>query len=413
MFKIKQISIYIIIIYLFINCSTPQHDEKKDVEVNDITINEVSNRTPVVNLNQVDLELLASVNEENFKQDIEYNWEVEYLKLDIESDSSLYTSNNVQNKENSLTNKYLEGYYLLDVSKKNPLNALLSIYQEGFYRVTLKTSGSSNLKEYSVVVKIGEPPLPNLFVKVNIPKLDKLNKSDYIGKFYFSINNNELDDSEIHELNATEMQDKWFNTGLIINPFDSFNIVAGTHVLNDNLKSIVSALNNKNFSEFDSITYSLDNSELENISLTPLIIKGNNHNNFKIKKSGTKSWLKGDVYISLLTWKDDNSKYDKFIYSKKILNSFNTQFIANLKGVYLSKVFIGSFGHKVPYNNYYIYFGPEGTNLDELDPNNNREYPGLPYGYLLGRLGNDGKVFPISNNFKYETNKKIIKVLSF
>ena len=111
-------------------------------------------------------------------------------------------------------------------------------------------------------------------------------------------------------------------------------------------------------------------------------------------------------------WKEDNTEYDKFIYLKKELNNNITKISMNLSNIYLSKIFVGSFGHRVPFNNYYIYFGPEGTNLDELDPKNTREFPGLPYGFLLGKLGEDGVIFPISNEYDYETNQ-ILKVLSF
>ena len=44
---------------------------------------------------------------------------------------------------------------------------------------------------------------------------------------------------------------------------------------------------------------------------------------------------------------------------------------------------------------------PDGTNIEELDPKNQREFTSLPYGYLLGRLGEEGKPFPIGLNYTY------------
>ncbi len=413
--KFKIYCIFILSIYFIISCSNPQSEDKdKNIGVKDISVNKVSNRSPVENSDQVDLELLAYSREDDLNNDIDYKWYVEYLKLDIENDSKTEDNFKIEQVEDKLTiNKYLEGYYFLDVSKSNPLNALLSIYKIGFYKITVKSENSSNAFEYSVIVKVGEPVLPNLFVKVNIPKIQKLTNQDFTGKFYLSILNNDLsNNSEIIELKAEQMRDEWFDTGKTINPLESFKIVAGTHILNDNLKTISSIIGNSNSSDADSMEYFSNNEEVKSISTTPIIIKGNNYNNLTIKKSGTKSWLKGNIYISCLTWKDDNSEYDKFICFEKLLNESDSKVLINLDNIYLSKIFIGSFGHKFPFNNYYIYFGPEGTSLDELDPKNERDFPALPYGYLLGRLGKDGKIFPISNNFNFE-NKQNIKVLSF
>ena len=259
--KFKLFFIFLLTIYLVINCSTPHTDEEKDsVEVNDIEINEVVNKVPVENSNQVDLELLATISEENYKQDIEYNWYIEYLKMDIDNKSSKINRFDIDlNKEDLSIDRYLEGHYFLEVSKKNPLKALLSIYKDGFYRVTLKAINNNNIKEYSVVIKIGEPALPNLFVKVNIPEMDKLSTNDFIGKFYLKVFSDEkLNNSDIIELNANEVKDDWFDTGFVINPFESFKIKAGTHILNDVSQSISSVVNNNDLNEYDSIGYYLN-----------------------------------------------------------------------------------------------------------------------------------------------------------
>ena len=75
--------------------------------------------------------------------------------------------------------------------------------------------------------------------------------------------------------------------------------------------------------------------------------------------------------------------------------------------IYLAKIFIGSMGHRVIPNNYYVYFGPEGLDSPELDPKNNRDFPTLPYGFLIGKLGKNGKPFPIGNRYSYSYSNKI------
>ena len=99
MFKIRHRLFFISIItfYFLINCSTPHTDEEKrnDVIVDDIRINEVENKVPVENSEQIDLELLAILNNENNKQRVDYNWYVEYLKLDIEGKTSISNGLNI------------------------------------------------------------------------------------------------------------------------------------------------------------------------------------------------------------------------------------------------------------------------------------------------------------------------------
>ena len=243
--------------------------------------------------------------------------------------------------------------------------------------------------------------------------MNKLSTNNYTGKFYLKkFPKDQSNSSDFSELHAKEMRDDWYDTGIVVNPFEPFKIIAGTHILNDTSQNISSVINNKELYGYDSIGYQLNNEEMKYFSFSPLIIKGNNYKKILINKTGSTTWLKGNLYISFLMWKDDNTEYDKFIYLKREINQNNTKINTNLNGSYLTKVFIGSFGHKMPFNNYYLYFGPEGANLDELDPKNTREYPGLPYGFLLGKLGEEGTVFPISNEFVYDT-KRILKVLSF
>ncbi|MCG8570814.1 MAG: hypothetical protein MJB14_11805, partial [Spirochaetes bacterium] len=69
--------------------------------------------------------------------------------------------------------------------------------------------------------------------------------------------------------------------------------------------------------------------------------------------------------------------------------------------VYLAKVFIGSFGHRVLPNDYAIFYSPEGTNTNEFDHTFQRDVPTLPYGYIIGKLGQRGDVFPIGTNYQY------------
>ena len=382
----------IIIFFLSFSCSTDTKKNDEPIEIKSIQIEQSHNRMPKESDFQVDLELHGIVNEENLKRDIQYKWLIEYVKLDIKSfDTS-----------NDLTVNYRDINYYIDIDK-NPLNAILSVYKEGYYKITLSASNINETKLFSIIVKIGDPELPNLFVKLNIPKINKADKNDFRGRFFLGFNNgNNVSQIDITELPSSSMMDEWYKTGIKINPFESFHLEAGTHII-DAKPVYICSLNKTGIPrEIDGLLYDFQNIKEKQIKTSPLILKDLDTNTIlSIYKTGKEKWSRGEIMLSYLTWGYDENKNDQFLYFENKLNNTNKIATTYINTKYLIKIFIGSVGVRLFDYDYFVYFGPEGIDSEEFDVNKEREIPGLPYGYLIGKLGKDGTPFPIGNSYDY------------
>lgn len=405
---INYIIITLIFFFNLLSCATDKlsNNSNGTIKIDKIKANKVENRAPKESDFQVEIELSGIVNDDTLKQDIKYDWSIQYIKSDISDNYISNISKDNLTSDNYLGKKYEKGYYFLDISN-DPLNALLTAFQPGYYKIILQATNSNETKEQSIILKIGDPNIPELFVKINIPKLKNPEQSDFKGKFYLKLNNDleNIQEEKIVELNAKDLMDNWYNTGYSINPFNSFTIQAGTYLLNTEPVSIFSfnqgSLENNN----DKIIYSLNGGSQEIINTTPIVFKkiNNSINTVTISKIGIKEWKEGEIFLSFLSWINDK---DEFKYFEKKLTSINKSLTIDLNNSYQTKIFVGSLGHLVS-NRYFIYFGPEGTEAEELDPKGLREYPGVPYGFLLGKLGPEGKVFQIGNNYSHTYDEKI------
>jgi len=395
----------IIILFFSFSCSSEgTNNEAKPINIKNISLTYVEDRAPRESDFQVEIELAGILGEENINQDIDFSWQIEYLDLDINKEN--INSNPDNTSDMQFFNNYLAGYYFLEVSK-NPINSLLSIYKPGYYKVTFTASNAKETKDKTVILKIGDIEIPELFVKINIPKYNYSNETDYKGKFYLNIENNKnysIDSDKIIGIKAKDIMDDWYGTGYCINPYLSFNITAGTHLI-DTEPAILSSVGNESLEEFDIITYSYKNNE--DTVTAPIILKNiNNTGAVSINKKGSKPWKDGNLYVSYLSWLNIDNK-DQFNYSENIINKDNKHISYNLDNTYLAKIFIGSLGHRVLPNNYFVYFGPDGIDSQELDPKNKRDLPYMPYGYLIGKLGKNGKTFAIGSRYSYSYSNKI------
>lgn len=408
---IKNIFIFSILA-LLIACSSETQTEDAPIDIKSLNANYVEDRAPKENDFQIEIELLGSVSDANLKQDIYYEWYVEYIKLDIDKNANPLENIEQDDETNDVkilvnNDKYLEGYYFLDVSK-NALTAMVSIYVEGFYKVTLQASNENETKDYSIILKIGEPKLPHLFTKVNIPAIEKVKPEDFKGSFYLTLGTEKNDNRKIHKLNANKMMDDWLDTDITIDPFKSFSFITGTHIIDNKSKTICS-LSNCDLSSIDpSISYSINDYEPLPVTISPILLKDlTNSITISLEKSKNQIWSQGNIYLSYLLWGLNEEKKDEFTFFEELLNNENPKITTEIINKYLAQIFIGSFGHRMILNKYYIYFGPNGTDTDEIDPKNKRDYTGLPYGYLLGKLGPKGQVFPIGNEFSYDYQNDI------
>jgi hypothetical protein len=388
----KFVIIIILIIFLF-SCSTDTKSSNEPINIKNILIEKSSNRMPRESEFQVDLELKAIVSDTNLKQDIQYKWIIEYVKLDIKDDLT---------GDISSTGSKTSNYFFIDVDK-NPLNAILSVYKEGYYKISLSASNVSDTKFYSIMVRIGDPIFPNLYVKFNLPKLKKANKTDFKGQFYIGLNNGKYKSKmNITEIKADDVLDGWYKTGMTVNPFESFYMETGTHVI-DGKPQYICSINKKDIpKEVDNLVYDFQGIKEKQISSSLLVIKDINANSIlTIYNNGKDKWDRGEMFLSCLAWGYDENGKDQFLYFENKLNNANRIITNYLNKKYLVKIFIGSIGIKLFNNDYYIFFGPEGIESDEFDSQKQRDIPGLPYGYLIGKLGENGTEFPIGNGYSY------------
>jgi hypothetical protein len=399
---------------VFSGCSSDLSDEEAPIDIREIELDVASGRVPKESTFQVDLEMTAIVSDKNMSQDILYEWYVDYVNLDINNakqpetriqktaDPELLDQEDLSDDIMAKKSPF-DSYYFLDVSSRNPLNAMLSLYQEGYYRITLQASNIIETKEFTIITRVGDPELPTLWLKVNVPELKKVTAKDFRGGFYLRQNNTKkpLRNEQVTFIDATDMQGDWYDTGITINPFNSFHLQAGTHLLDGKINYLCSINDSIAPSGYDSITYNYDG-KTNRVSNTSLLIKNPDDNNIiSINRSGKQKWKAGNIYISYLTWGLNEKGEDEFVYINEELNSTRPTVTTYLNNKYLAKVFIGSFGHRVPLNKHSVFFGPEGTDTPELDPKREREMHGLPYGYLIGRLGSEGTVFPVGTAFSY------------
>lgn len=392
---------FVILLLLLSSCTVSNSNLESESTVLGIRPSVSTRAVPRESAFQVELELKGVVNEAALSNnEIRYNWSVEQLKHDI---SESYTK--TKGDQSSDKYEYKAPNFLLE-STKEGLNCYLSIYEAGYYKVTLSSKSGLFTSKSSVILKIGSPTLPELYTKVNIPSLKDGEKRDYRGRFFLKVEG-ELNTINT-ELKASELKDDWYNTEIKINPFSSFNILSGTHIGSylDNEGQVISTLyslgresSGKNAAN---ITYSLNReNKSKELTLSPLLFSQDDGiSSITIVKDNKTGW-NNTIYLTLLNWGFDKRKREKFSFIELTLSDRTPKKLISLKDYFLSKLFIGSYGHRLLPNRYFVYFSPEGVNSKDFDLANRREIPGLPYGYLLGKLGEQGKPFPIGHHFSY------------
>ncbi|MBP7554493.1 MAG: hypothetical protein KA885_13785 [Spirochaetes bacterium] len=403
---VKKITCFFIFIFILLSCSTNEDDNDAPLEIKDISINEVIDRVPKVGIYQTDVELFAQLNEKNLEQDIFYEWFVESVELDIQRINSI--EDIPQKDEPATTIKKIESKnYFLEVGK-NPLNVLLSVYKQGYYKVSLVATNLEETTEKSVLLKIGEPEIPHLFLKFNIPKTKDLSADNFRGEFFIQvINDNKITkNAKIISINARDINSGWFDASIDINPLFSFGVNAGTHLVKDEESINLCSLGRNGMpTGYDGLKYDIADILGKDVFISPILLKNINNNSiFKIYKTGDKNWSSGVIYLSLLMWGYDDEGKDEFTFVENSVTAQNKEITNYLNNKFLAKAFIGSIGHKAPLNDYYIYFSPEGLDSEELDANKKREFSSLPYGCLIGKLGENGVSFPIGSKYVYTEN---------
>lgn len=400
---IKRFFTFLIIFSILFGCSTAEEDEEAPIQLISISAIPVSGRGPSETADQQDMELFLKVSEKNLQQDIIYNWYVEEIPLDIDSykDGIDVSSDEDVTKMSNYSNFFLE-------KSKSPLNVMLSIYKPGYYKISVVASNLIETKQKSIIIKVGSPDFPTLRYSFNFPKND-LTSDDFVGgfivKYTGSVNNENNGEQKFIE--AKDIGSTWFDTGVAFNPLTSFSITTGTHVVEYNKeKHIVSLGKNNLLAGVDGFYYDTNKSKNLDVLLSPVLLKNIQSDFiFKLYKKGSSSWADGSIFVSSLMWGVDEYENPLFECVEKTLSKDKTEVEIPVNNKFLAKVFIGSMGHKVPNNEYKVYFSPDGIDSNEYDLKKERPFQGLPYGHLVGKLGENGKVFPVGVKYVYSNTQ--------
>ncbi|HOJ63947.1 MAG TPA: hypothetical protein PLE45_05955 [Spirochaetota bacterium] len=438
---------FIIFLLLFLlGCATNEKEEEKPIVIEKIELFPSINRTPRMNFFQTDIEIVAKMSADNLNQDIFYEWFIEEIKLDIQSnlDNIYKEKDKIKYKENikDLSNDTAEdstndkesreilekisslqkekkkiNYYLY--TSKNPLNCMISIFEPGYYKITLRATNTKEVKEKSLILKVGEPELPELFLKLNIPDIntyfDNSNDNDNTndknisklkGKIFVKFESlfDKENKKDFIKIEGENFINGWYNTKIKVNPFYSFKITAGTHIVegDDNILYIASLNKIALPAGYDNIYFDFLDKKANSVLTSPITLKNFDKNNiFTIYKKGTKKWKEGDIFLTYLMWGFNNEKKEEFIIFENMLNEANKSITTYLDNKFLVKVYIGSIGIRSRNNDFFIFFSPDGLDTDEFDTKKTRDFPGLPFGYLIGKLGENGKEFPVGSGYSY------------
>ena len=398
--KLSRFLASLLLIFVLFCCSTSEEDEEAPIQLQGITMTSAVSRAPSESAYQQDVEFFLKVSEKNLKQDISYTWYVEEVEMDIRLP---------ENEDDLTADDYTaatkSGSYFIEKSG-NPLDVMISFYKEGFYKVTVVAGNLIETQQKSVIIKVGEPEFPTLQYKFNFPQTD-LTADDFAGGFYCSYTGAADDESNdvVTFVPARDIAAGWFDTKIHFNPFSSFSITTGTHVVEYNKSQhIVSLGNNSLLAGVDGLYYDTDKTKMNDILISPVLLKNIKSDwTFKIYRKGSAVWTDGTVRVSSLMWGTDEHDNPVFESVDNVLDSEHTSLTIALHSKFLAKMFIGSMGYKVPNNEYRVYFSPDGIDSNEFDIKKEREYPGLPYGHLIGRLGRTGKTFPIGVGYSYSS----------
>ncbi len=395
--------IYLFLIFIIISCSSEENAKLDPIVINGINFSDASGAVPKEKPDQIDIYLSADIGDKNSARFISYDWEIEKLTLDVDGISD----NTADNLLRGLTDDN-KGYYL-DVLK-NPVNAILTIFIPGYYKVIIRAYDEDDYKEYTSVIKVGEPSIPTFRLGLNLPPALKLQKGEeeFAGKLFYKVIYNSGATVE-GEAKVSDFGRDWYDTGLQLNPLEDFTI-------------IVSALKSKRLVEKETEIV-LTNIQSDNVSnkhtnLMPLFFEFNGQRNLlkesflvfnKITVNTILKFDIGDVeladdsriFVGYLTWSYDSKNKQTFSFLSDTIDSNIGQIERFFEDKFLIKSFIGNMGIKQANSNYYIYFTPSGVSSTDLDPTGNRPFVGHNYGAVIGKLGVNGKAFHVGSLYEH------------
>ena len=390
--------IFIFVIFIFA-CSSEKESENSDFGVKGLTpyFNKINEEN-----NEVQIDIRADLTDQTFMQELFQNWTVEKISLENYDFSSAFLDKKAENiNEKSNNNDFI---YENKNNESDKISAIF--YKPGYYKVTYSITDLIETQKKELILKIGEVDIPELYFMLNIPNEEKDLSNDYIGNFEILAGNIDVTADYI-DVKLSDIKTNWFNSKIKIDTTKQFVINSGVSSTVKNKKNEILSTDFVAFSDFiqikgkDSFAY-LNNEEID-ITDSPVEVS--------IKKQLFEEdvfyYTKNQFYFSNLNFFEENEGKQLFESSYGILElgKMPYKFGITAGNVISSSLFIGTSGIYFKKSNYTVCFSTEGIISDVVDSDGKRPYPTYPYGYLFGRLGKSGRVFPVGKYFFSDLRK--------
>ncbi|HBD92884.1 MAG: hypothetical protein A2015_13665 [Spirochaetes bacterium GWF1_31_7] len=381
--KIFKRFLLLIIVSLFsVSCADP---ESEIGEVSILSVKPVGTHDiqPLETSDQLNVEVVAVLDKLTDSALTTSTWIIEKIKYDID-DESLKTESIISSEDS-------ETAYFLETSKDG-LTAFISFYHHGSYRVTYSVTDYQVVKNYSIIIKNGEPEFPHLFLSLNLYENEKNKILEYRGAINLEVSG-ESGVNIINDLTVDRVGSSWYDTDISLNPLKSFTIQSGIPVVYDDNTNDIQLLS------IDQILKISDESgELTEIK-SQIDVTGNK---LTIDLIDKKSFILSDVYTVLHYW-IKGEKDDEYKFLTKTIKGDEYPVFEEIEddGVHSAKLFIGNIGVFYSNTRTFTYFSVEGLRNSFVDIKNIRPFPSLPFGYLVGKLGDSGIPFPIGASYEF------------
>ena len=350
-------------------------------------------------------EFQANLTDKTYALDFSQNWEIEKISLENYNFYSGTLNNKTVEKND---NKIINNDFIYE-NKNDDLSRISAIfYKKGYYKVKYFITDYINTQEKELILKIGDVDIPDLYLSLNIPAIERDVSNDYVGHFEISAGNIDATPDYV-DIELKELKKPWFNSKIKIDSLKQFAINSGVSFDIKNKKDEVLSNNFIAFSDFIEIQkkgedFFFTNEEID-ITNKQIEISIKNYV-YENEEERLFYEMKNPLYFSILNFEEkDGKSFFTSLYDTFDISRSPCKFQKMDKNVISSSLFVGTAGVYFKKSDYTVCFSTDGVVSEIVDVDKKRPYPTYPYGYLFGRLGENGCVFPIGKYFLSDSKK--------
>ena len=399
--KRRTFLFFIFIMFMFA-CASEEEKTSNDFGVKNITPYFIGDNE---DSSEMKFEFQANLTDETYALDFSQNWEIEKISLENYNFYSGKLNSKIVEKND---NKIINNDFIYE-NKNDDLSRISAIfYKNGYYKVKYFITDYENTQEKELILKIGEVDIPNLYLSLNIPDIERDVSNDYVGHFEISAGNIDTTPDYV-DIELKDLKKSWFDSKIKIDSLKQFVINSGVSFDIKNKKDEVLSNNFVAFSDFIEIQKKGENFFFTNeeIDITNKQIEISIKNYvYENEEERLFYDMRNPLYFSILNFGEENGKsFFTSLYNTFDISKSPCKFQKTDKNVISSSLFVGTAGVYFKKSNYAVCFSADGVVSEIVDVDKKRPYPAYPYGYLFGRLGKNGCVFPIGKYFLSDSKK--------